>query len=148
MWRRCIAAGIATEMLVAEKENQQFEEGLFVSAIVHQLGRVALASLYPDQYNTMIGVCQRDQKSLRECERLVFSESHAEVMCQLLVSWNVPAELCQPLRHILDDDSQIAQLTEPLRTRVQLVKLAIVLRQIAVGKWRDWDWLELPSEAV
>ena len=70
---------------------------------------------------------------------MVFPLSHAEVLAHLLETWNVPQEVQDPLKHLLKDYSEMATVPEPTRTKAELVKLAIFVGRIAVGRWEAWD---------
>ena len=93
-WRRSMAAGLAVEMLMEDGKHHKIERGLFLSAIMHPLGRIVLGTLYPRQYDTMIQNCRHSQDGLSEEERRMFPLDHAGVMALLLASWGLPTEIC------------------------------------------------------
>ena len=74
--------------------------------------------------------------------------THAACMARLLQTWSVPSEVFQPLRYLLEDFSATARFAEPMRSKVELVKLAVLLGWIAVGPWESWDTVEFASPAV
>jgi hypothetical protein len=39
-------------------------------------------------------------------------------------------------------------LLEPLRTKTELVKVAVVLGRLAAGRWHSWDLVQLPPASV
>jgi HD-like signal output (HDOD) protein/ActR/RegA family two-component response regulator len=143
-WKQSMAAGLALERIIDCGKHQRIEEGLLLSAIMHPLGRVVLGTLYPKQYELMIQRCADTGESLLEQERRVFTLDHCEVAADLLSTWNIPAEVHLPLKHILEDFRMLARLPEPTRTKVELVKLAILVGRTAIGSWETWDWLDLP----
>lgn len=143
-WRRSVAAGIAVELLVAQGRHARVSEGLLFSALMHSSGRVVLGTHYPQRYKGMVTACTENKEALLNHELRVFPENHAEVMCGLLADWDISAEVYQPLKYILNDYRSLSSLPEPMRTKVELVKLAILIGQIAVGSWDLWDLLELP----
>jgi hypothetical protein len=96
----------------------------------------------------MVKKCTEKNEALLRHEELAFPENHAKVMCDLLADWNIPAEVYQPLEHVLNDYQTLSSLPEPTRTKVELVKLAILIGQIAVGSWEAWDLVELPPREV
>jgi hypothetical protein len=71
-----------------------------------------------------------------------------QVMSHLLASWNVPPNVFLPLKFASDEYSSLVRLSEPLRTRTELVKVAIALGRLAVGDWHSWDLVQLPSSAL
>ena len=148
IWKRSMAAGIVVEALVEMGEHQAIEEGLLLSSIMHPLGRVVLGMLFAKQYETMVANCGRDGGSMQEQERSMFPTSHTEVMAHLLAAWRIPPNVFMPLKCSLDDFSALARLSEPTRTRTELVKVAILLGRLAVGRWETWDVVQFPSARV
>ena len=146
-WRRSIAAGVAIELL-EEEARPAIEESLFLSALMHSLGRVALGMLYPQQYQQMIKVCEEQDKTLWEEEKSAFRTTHSQVMARLLENWEIPTAIYEPLKYVGNGYLSLREAPEPLRTKVELVKLAGLIGRIAVGQWEPWDRVELPPESV
>jgi HD-like signal output (HDOD) protein len=147
-WKRSMAAGIALEYLVESGVHHEVENGLLLSAIMHPLGRVALAMLFPKHYAAMVERCQQTGEALREEERRMFPTSHTEIMSHLLANWRVPREVFSPLKYSLDDFSALSRLPEPTRTSTELVKIANLLGRLAVSRWENWDLVQFPSSRV
>jgi HDOD domain len=147
-WKRSMAAGIVVEALVEMGSHGDIDEGLLLSAIMQPLGRVALGMLFQKHYEVMIRNCDRSQCTLQEEERNMFPTSHTEVMAHLLSTWRIAANVFLPLKFSLDDYAALAQLSEPTRTRAELVKVAILLGRLAVGRWQAWDAVQLPPPRV
>ena len=112
------------------------------------MGRHALAMLYPQQYETMIAACNKANEPLEIHEQQTFPENHAVVMGRLLGMWNVPSSVYHPLVYTLEPYETLARLPQPLRQRVELVKTAVMIGQLAVATWDDWDRIELPPDFV
>lgn len=147
-WRRCIAAGVASDLLLTRGGHAGVEDGLFLSAIMHPLGRVALAMLYPQQYQAMVETCEKHQGALEEQEQRVFPMTPGEVMACVLEAWNIPAVISEPLKYVSQAYSALAGLAEPLRTKAELLKLALLLGGFATGEWESWDQIEFPPAQV
>ena len=148
LWNRSMAAGIALELLVDQGGHEQVADGLFVSAIMHPLGRIVLGMLFPHEYAAMVAECGRTGESLLEVERRTFPATHADVMAELLADWRLAPEVFIPLKFSLDEYAAVARLLEPMRTKAELVKVAIVLGRLAVGRWESWDFVRFPPPAV
>lgn len=147
-WNRSMAAGIALELLVEVGGYEEVGGGLFVSAILHPLGRIVLGMLFPDQYAAMVAECARTGASLQELERRRFPLTHADVMAELLANWRIAPEVFLPVKFSMDDYSVVKRLLEPMRTKAELVKVAIFLGRIAVGRWESWDEVQIPPKYV
>jgi hypothetical protein len=147
-WNRSMAAGIALELMVDQGGHSDVSDGLFLSAIMHPLGRIVLGMIFPKQYAKMVAACEKSGAALQEIERQVFPATHTDVMAQLLADWKIAPEVFVPLKFSLDDYSALVRLLEPMRTKALLVKVAIFLGRIAVGRWENWDFVRFPPDAV
>ena len=92
----------------------------------------------------MVAECGQTGAALQEIERQMFPATHTDVMAQLLADWRLAPEVFIPLKFSLDDYSSIARLLEPMRTKAELVKVAILLGRLAVGRWESWDFVRFP----
>jgi DNA-binding response OmpR family regulator len=144
IWRRSIAAGLAAELLFAEAGHGDLEEGLFLSAIFHPLGRVVLASIFAETHAKLVEQCSHSGETLTTAERGAFGRTHTEIMAELLGQWHIPPEITFPLKHALDSYSSLNQFPEVDRTRTELLKLAMFLAAAAVGHWQPWETIRLP----
>jgi len=147
-WRRSVAAGMAVELLVSKTGNQEVEQGLFLSAIMHSMGRIVLGMLYPRQYQEMALLCAERKETLLDHERRAFPLTHGEAMSRVLAAWKIPLSVHQPLQFVCGSYGTVAKLPDPLRTKVELVKLAAFVGNIAAGEWESWDMLEFPPAPV
>jgi len=145
-WRRSIAAGVAMDLLLESTRNKEAEDGLFLSAIMHPLGRIALAMLYPHEYQAMVRACGERGETLVDHERRVFSVSHGEIMAALLRRWEIPSSVCEPLPYVTRGYATLSALREPLRTKAELLKLAILIGRLAIQNWEPWDAVDFPPE--
>ena len=148
VWRRSVAAGIAVDRLGERFDSAGNNAGLFLSALMHELGRVVLAAVYADEYQAMLGACGQSGTALLDQEMRVFPAPHTEVMARLLAMWKVSPAVCQPLKHLADGFHQLEQLHEPLRTKAELVKIAVLIGQLAVGAWEPWRLADVPPVSV
>ena len=69
-------------------------------------------------------------------------------MAQLLADWRIAPEVFMPVKFSLDDYAFVSRLLEPMRTKAELVKVAILLGRIAVGRWESWDLVQFPPASV
>lgn len=148
IWQQCNSAGVAAEHLIKQGSHASIRNDLVLISILNFLGRVVLGSLYPDHYQKMIAQCQQTGESLREREQEVFPENHAEALLRLQNVWNFPPEICKPMSRILDSYSELSQQPEPLRRRVELVKLSVFVGKLAMSAWHSWDLVEIPPASV
>ncbi|MBI2480399.1 MAG: HDOD domain-containing protein [Planctomycetia bacterium] len=147
-WRRSIAAGLAVDWLVESANLEEQHEGLFLCALMHGLGRIALGTVFPEEYESMVNKCRANNASLVDLERALFPESAVETMMRLLSIWNVPTAECEPLKYLSHEYAALSGLDEVTRRKVELLKLSVLIGQLAVVQWEPWDVVELPPASV
>jgi HD-like signal output (HDOD) protein/CheY-like chemotaxis protein len=139
--RQSYAAATALRMLM-RSAGLRDDGGLVLAALVHGLGRVVLDGLYPEIYNRLARECAESKLALLQLEKRAFPHNHAQVMAELLTQWGLQSGVCTPLRHVLSTFQELHLLNEPLRSKVELCKLAIWIGRVAAGRWERWDTIE------
>ncbi len=145
-WQRSLGTGMAIESLISQGGHRRIECGLMICGIMHNLGRVVLGTLFPTKYEAIVESCRLQKRTMSEVEKSVFPTKHTEFLASLLSQWNIPADIRHPLKFVLDPYSSLAAIPESTRTRVRLIKAAIAIGQIAVGRWEPWDAIEFPPD--
>lgn len=148
VWRRCVAAGVAVDLLLSEGGHAEAEEGLFLNALLHPLRSLALCARYPRQYREMFLRCRQQGLILSEEEARVFPAGHRGAVGRVLRSWGLPSALWEPLEHVADACESLEDLPEPLRTKVELLKLGATVAEVVVGEWQPWDRVDVPPPYV
>ena len=121
----------------------------YLSALFHPLGRIILATLYPNLHRKITREALETGKSLDAVELETFGMSSFQVTSICMAAWKIPTNTTMSLQYLGKDPSELSDLPSPLRKRVTIIKLARLLSQIALGLWEDFDLIDLPSsEAV
>lgn len=147
-WRRSVAAGIAIGRLCRNSQFATDSDGLFLSALMHELGRVVLGAVYADEYRAMIAACKKTGSTLFDQEVRVFPITHTDIMARLLAMWKTPTAACLPLKHLAESYYQLERLSEPLRSKIELVKIAVLIGKLAAGEWEPWRTVDVPPAPV
>ena len=146
--KRSDAAGFALDALVAAGNHQSIASGLFLSTVLSPLGRMVLATAYPHKHAALVKDCCQKGTALGPAEQRAFSKAHTEILAELLTSWRISPSVSGPLVHLHHPFSLLEMLSDQERNRVELVKLAIWVAQIALGAWESWDSIEFPPSSV
>jgi putative nucleotidyltransferase with HDIG domain len=89
MWRHLIASGVIADMLAwGEVHHSQ----AFTAGLLHDIGRLAMASSDPQRYARVVELVGCDAAVL-EAEEEVFGHSHLEWGEAVAWNWDFPAEL-------------------------------------------------------
>ncbi|MEX2188365.1 MAG: HDOD domain-containing protein [Pirellulales bacterium] len=145
---RSLATSTALERCREVRVVRDLNDGTTLCAFLHSLGRLILGSAFQSEYQALIEVCSQRNAALCDLERHVFPESHSAALSHVLSKWNIPGGICGPLRYVADSYESIARLEEPMCSRVELIKIAVFIGDIAVGRWMSWDQVEPPPGHV
>jgi putative nucleotidyltransferase with HDIG domain len=88
MWKHNLACGLIAEMLAPQTDLDK--DLAFTGAVLHDLGRLALAVLEPKEYVFLLGAHKGTSASILTLEREAFGYDHCEVGAELVTSWNLP----------------------------------------------------------
>ncbi len=111
VWSHSMATGIlAKKIAQAESLGKDTVNDAFTAGLLHDLGRVILASNLPREYGEAMACSQQDEILLCEAEQRVFGSTHAEVGAYLLELWGLPDTILEsiafhhePSKSALDD---------------------------------------------
>jgi putative nucleotidyltransferase with HDIG domain len=81
------------ESLKAEKVNQAFSAGL-----LHDVGKLILASNYGESYRAYLAHCEETGTPLDSIEQAGLGTDHAEIGACLLAMWGLPTSIVQAIR--------------------------------------------------
>jgi putative nucleotidyltransferase with HDIG domain len=110
LWNHSIAAShIAQTICRAEKADKITTEEAQLACMLHDVGKVVLASGDPDRYQGAVALALKNGVPLIEAETEVFGASHAEIGGFLLSRWGMPIAVIEA----------IALHHEPCRTAME-----------------------------
>jgi HD-like signal output (HDOD) protein len=90
--RHSIACGIISRILAAKKNIPQTEQ-MFVSGLLHDIGRLIIYQYYPDQARTLLSLAETSDQLLYEQENRFLGGNHSLIGHYLLKKWKLPFEL-------------------------------------------------------
>lgn len=110
---------LATALLadrIVQKIPAEYPEGAFAAGLLHDLGRLMIATALPEEYLRIRAMCVASGKPLEQCEYAHIDISHAELSAAALGKWNLPAPIqkavlyhhqpdLDPVRHTLPHSS-------------------------------------------
>jgi len=90
--RHSIACGIISRILAANKNIPQTEQ-MFVSGLLHDIGRLIIYQYFPDQAKTLLSLSATSDKLLYQQENSILGGNHTLIGKYLLKTWKLPLEL-------------------------------------------------------
>ena len=84
---------------IAKKEDQEevFVNDTFTAAMLHDLGKLILASNFPDKYKETLTMANDNKLALWKVEKDVFNATHSEVGAYLLGIWGLPNSIMEAI---------------------------------------------------
>jgi diguanylate cyclase (GGDEF)-like protein len=87
-WSKSLLKGLVIQAVVKECQQRIFSaEEAFTIGLLSDIGRLALAQVYPDEYNTCL---ESVTTSLLERERELFAIDHNQITIGMLQDWGLP----------------------------------------------------------
>ncbi len=95
-WEHSIAvATIAADL--ARREDPKAADASFTMGLLHDIGRVIYAELFPDEYLRVLVAARRLELPLEQVETRMLLLNHADVMERVLHAWHFPKDLINPI---------------------------------------------------
>jgi len=154
LWRHSLGVAITANLLATKLEIKNPEE-LFVSGLLHDIGKVVLYVKWPDVGNSIKDALKtRADRSLFDVEQELTGLSHAEIGGYLAGAWHLPVTLREP---ILYHHNPIQAKDATLQTAIVHVA-DILVKGLACGNpgddlipplsWPAWDQVGLDKQSL
>ena len=104
IWKHCLAVASASE-LVAENTGGLLPEDAFTAGLLHDIGKIALYSAAPEEYQKVIEAVRESGTPISDAERAVFEVDHCEAGRYIAEKWALPEALVGAAytHHLLPD---------------------------------------------
>ncbi len=128
LWEHSIGSAIAAR-LIAAKIGRKETEDISVAALIHDLGKVAFGTCYPEEYKFMIGKAKTEERYIVDVEREYFGVNHAEAGAWIATKWSFPSNLIEAIS--CHHKPRLAKETKELAAIVHLSD--IIIKMIGFG---------------
>jgi HD-like signal output (HDOD) protein len=98
LWRHSVECGLASRR-VAIQTGYHDPEAAFTAGVLHDIGKLVILLKYPDGYESVLDVQQKDGCSSVEAENIVFGVDHTQIGKVLMNKWNMPESLMEGVRY-------------------------------------------------
>ncbi len=94
-WRHGLAVGVAARSLAQALGRKA--DNLFIAGLLHDIGRLAMVVVAPDDYARVIATAREQDCPLQQAEMSAFGYDHAAVGAALAQRWNFPVDIREAL---------------------------------------------------
>lgn len=96
LWSHCLWVGRAARLIAkAEGQDNKLAEECFTAGLLHDAGRVVMASTMPERYQQVLQLIATEGLSETEAETEIFATTHAEIGGYLLGLWGLPTSVVE-----------------------------------------------------
>jgi HD-like signal output (HDOD) protein len=96
LWRHSTeVARISRRLVLTLQDDPVVAESAFTAGLMHDLGKLVLASNFDEQYSGAQSLARRQHMPLWEVEKQIFGASHGEIGAYLLGLWGMPLDLVE-----------------------------------------------------
>lgn len=97
-WKHSIATGVISRF-IGLNIGMKSSETLFISGVVHNIGRLLLLISYPDEYSQVLEFHKTNKVTLIQAERKIFGVSNAVVGELLAQKWKLPIQISEVIKN-------------------------------------------------
>ncbi len=119
LWRHCIAVGVCARAL-AQHARQAHADEFFVAGLVHDMGLLIEAQLFPDNFRDLIELCLAGQQDFCQAEQRAVGADHQTFGAAIATKWRFPPAL----RYGAGYHHDAASLQPEFRRIVTLIQVA------------------------
>lgn len=98
MWLHSVTTASASNVIISATKPEK-RETAFVAGLLHDIGKVALLSVYPQEYQDICRSAGNKRCPIQEVEASVLGFDHAEVGGWLSEQWNLPPEIVNAIMY-------------------------------------------------
>ncbi len=116
-WYHSYKSALLAEQ-IAETIHYPYPEEAFLAGLIHDIGRLALQTEYPQVY-AQFPHTLRDREKLLETERLIFGRTHAQIGAKALRGYHLDSFIVDAVQYHTESESRI-------KTGFELVKIVFI----------------------
>ncbi len=115
VWKHSMSTGVVAQKIARmQKMDRAFVDETYVAGMLHDIGKVMLASSLPDLYEKAVALAAEEKVPLVEAERETFGITHAQVGAYLLGLWGLPITIVEAVAFHHDPEQSGVKSFSPL----------------------------------
>jgi putative nucleotidyltransferase with HDIG domain len=142
LWRHSVAVAVSASEVAGE--TGQPKAVAFTAGLLHDIGKLVLASVEREPYAILIQRAKDEGMGLSVLERAILGTDHAELGGELMRRWNLPPDVVVGVRHHHELDA--APTYKPLTAAVQVGDM--IAHQLFAEDLANTDLMTTSTEAM
>lgn len=138
-WHHSYKCALLAE-LIAATIDYPYPEEAFIAGLIHDIGRLALQTGYPQVY-AQLSQTLPDEESVLETERRIFGLTHAEIGAEAMRAYQFNSFIVDAVRYHIEPESRI-------KTGFELVKIIFTACQMIRSTQQDSEYLSALGESL
>ena len=122
-WKHALASAVASE-IIAKKINYPRPEECFTCGLLHDVGKVVLLQVSPDDFVKAIQLAEKEKISFTEAERRLDIPPHGYLGENIANKWRLPMVIRVSIRYHHFDVQEMDTILDSMKPVVQIVNLA------------------------
>jgi HD-like signal output (HDOD) protein len=123
LWQHNITTGQLSKKISEEEKLEKVTiDHAFMAGLLHDTGKLILASNFSDDYRKALSLSRKTKIPLWESEKKIFGITHAEVGAYLMGIWGLPLPIVEALAFHHDPSQSLEERFSPL-TAVHLANI-------------------------
>jgi putative nucleotidyltransferase with HDIG domain len=96
-WHHAVAVAITSRFLAVQSRSANPDQA-FVGGLLHDIGKILLAQLFPELFSTVWACMRRNGVAFVEAERRMLPVDHAFIGTRLAKRWRLPEDLSESIQ--------------------------------------------------
>jgi len=92
VWKHSLACGVSAQCL-ARAVGYEFQEECFVAGLLHDIGKVVLFQLAPDEFSRVVECADKTKSLFYDSECKLLGVNHQEIGGMLIEQWRLPKKI-------------------------------------------------------
>jgi putative nucleotidyltransferase with HDIG domain len=151
-WEHCLGTAVAARQIAWWKGEEHLEE-FFVGGLLHDIGKLVHAVIYPDRFHAALTLARRERLTLETAEYTMFGFSHAQTGGLLGYHWGLAPDTQRAIAYHhapVPHDHQATTVHEHIIHCADLISISLGLGQSGSYAFPPfvpfaWDMLQLSS---
>jgi len=129
-WKHALATAVASE-IIAKKISYPRPEECFTCGLLHDVGKIVLFQLSPDDFMKIVQIAEKEKISFSEVEKRLEVPPHGYLGEYIANQWRLPMVIRMSIRYHHFDVREMDTILDSMKPAVQIVSLAneLVIRE-------------------